>query len=162
MKLNTFLGKLYLITVSVLATTPTLVWAAPGTGRYQPVSAAPTFAMYPDGGPLSLQNVIDIATEIRNAFMIIAIVVIVVFLIWGALRLIFASGNAEAAASARGMIFTVVLGALIVLATFPLIRTLQGVLNERTLFFGSVGEIIQQSTPAATPQAVPRTEPFDP
>lgn len=109
----------------------------PGSGdldfTIQPPEASPVFSRYAQG-PLSLQNILDVATEVRNFLMIIGIVAIVSFIVWSGIIYISAGGDEGRIAAAKQKLLWAIIGAAIILAVFIITETIRVVLNQRTFF----------------------------
>ena len=108
----------------------------PGLGEYQSVKDSSQFESYgnPASGPLSAQNVLDIITEIRNFLIVLGIIVVVIFVIWGGVDYISSRGDEEKVNAAKQKIIVAVIGAAIILMVFILLQTLRAVIEQRTIF----------------------------
>ena len=108
----------------------------PGLGEYQSVADSGQFESYgnPASGPLSAQNILDIITEIRNFLIVLGIIVVVIFVIWGGVDYISSRGDEAKVEAAKQKIIVAVIGAAIILMVFILLQTLRAVIEQRTIF----------------------------
>jgi len=118
-----------------------------GVGDYQSINAVSQTNSYatPASGPLSLQNVLDIITEIRNFLIVLGVIVVVIFVIWGGVDYITSRGDEEKVSAAKQKIIVAIIGAAIILVVFILLQTLKAVLEQRTLFVSQANPNFQSN-----------------
>lgn len=85
------------------------------------------------GNGYTLQDIVDILGQIRNFILIVGIIIILIFIIWGGIQYITAGGDNAKIAAAKSKIVAALIGAAIVLSAFALLATIRSVLSRRSL-----------------------------
>ncbi|HEY4506802.1 MAG TPA: hypothetical protein VJH71_01385 [Candidatus Paceibacterota bacterium] len=85
------------------------------------------------GNPITLQDVENIITRVANFLMVIAIIIAVIFIIWGGIKYMTSRGDAKAAGEAKGIIINGIIGAAVVLGVGVILNTVRSLLA-RTFF----------------------------
>lgn len=106
----------------------------PATGAYFGPETSPVFGQYAERETLSLQNAIDVITEIRNFLLVVGIIITVAFLVWSGITYIMAGGDETKVEEAKKRLLWTIIGAAVILAVFILLETIRVVLNQRTFF----------------------------
>lgn len=88
----------------------------------------------PTGSALDLTKVQDIIERIANFLIIIAIVIAVIFIVWGGIRYMTSRGDKTKSDEARKMIINGVIGAAVVLGVGVILNTTAGLVTRS--FFG--------------------------
>ncbi len=89
----------------------------------------------PTGTELTLTKIQQLIETVANWLMIIAIVIAVIFIIWGGIKYMTARGNDAAIKEAKSSIFNGIIGAAVVLGVGVILRTTAALVT-RT-FFGA-------------------------
>lgn len=114
------IGKTTLVTLTVIAVLmPVLVLAG----------ALPTPTPPVGGTGLSLVEIEALIRRIANFLIIVAVVIAVIFIIWGGIMYMAARGNDEQAGKAKTTIFNGIIGAAVVLGVGVILQTLAGLLT---------------------------------
>jgi fumarate reductase subunit D len=85
------------------------------------------------GQGYTLQNVLNIIGQIRNFILIVGVLIILIFIIWGGIDYITARGDETKIKSAKNKIVGALIGAAIVLSAFALLATVRTILSRRSL-----------------------------
>jgi len=85
------------------------------------------------GNGYTLQNILDIIGQIRNFILIVGVLIILIFIIWGGIDYITARGDQTKITSAKSKIVGALIGAAIVLSAFALLATVRTILSKRSL-----------------------------
>lgn len=85
------------------------------------------------GEGYTLQNVLDIIGQIRNFILIVGVLIIIIFIIWGGIDYITARGDQTKITTAKSKIVGALIGAAIVLSAFALLATVRTILSRRDL-----------------------------
>lgn len=81
----------------------------------------------------TLQDIVNIIGQIRNFILIVGIIVVLVFLIWGGITYMTSGGNATKITAAKQRIVAAIIGAAIVIGAFAILATIRGILEHRSL-----------------------------
>ena len=73
-----------------------------------------------------LENLIE---RIGNGFIFVAVIIAVIFIIWGGVMYMAARGNEEQATKAKSTIFNGIIGAAVVLGVGVILQTLAGLIT---------------------------------
>ncbi len=114
---------LYAVVLSVLVLAPLAASAAILPNPTPPVS----------GNALSLSEIEGIINQVARFLIAIALVIAVIFLIYGGIRWMAAGADEEAATNAKKVIWNGIVGAAVVLAVGVILSTLSDVIA-RTFF----------------------------
>ena len=139
---NTFLPKSSIVCLAILGVLlGTTVFAPIASGAtLQFPSQYPTIGAWNDvpqaytaGQAYTLVEIVKIIGEIRNFVLIVGIIIVLIFLIWGGVTYMTAGGDATKIATAKSRIVAAVIGAAIVIGAFAILATIKGILDARSL-----------------------------
>ena len=85
------------------------------------------------GTPLSLTEIERIISRIANFLIVVAVIIAVIFIIWGGVKYMTAGGDEKKATEAKGVIINGIIGAAVVLGVGVILNTVKGLLA-RTFF----------------------------
>jgi len=88
---------------------------------------------YTAGQTYTLHNIVTIIGEIRNFVLIVGIIIVLIFLIWGGISYMTAGGDATKIATAKSRIVAAIIGAAVVIGAFAILATIKGILDARSL-----------------------------
>lgn len=120
MKMTKLQKGLYISVVATVLLLPVLVLAE---------LPAPTVPGSIGGTAIKLQEVQDKITEIARFLIIVAIVLAVIFIVWGGVAYMMAGGNEEKATAATTRIKNGIIGAAVVLGVGVILQTLAGLIT---------------------------------
>lgn len=107
---------LTIILVGTSLSIPCSVWAQP--------QAYPNEAW-------TLQDIVDLVGVIRNVFLILGIILIVIFMLWTGIAFLASRGNPEKVDEAKRRFFWTIIGTAVILATFAIINMVRAFLEKR-------------------------------
>src|SRR3989344_7378983 len=112
-------------------------WVVAAAMRTMPFATFAVTIVPPDvtttGNAITLQEVENIITRVANFLMVIAIIIAVIFIIWGGIKYMTSRGDAKAAGEAKGIIINGIIGAAVVLGVGVILNTVRSLLA-RTFF----------------------------
>lgn len=85
------------------------------------------------GTAITLAEIEQRITQISQFLIVIAIIIAVIFIIWGGVKYMTSAGDPKKAEAARGIIFNGIIGAAVVLGVGVILNTVKGLLA-RTFF----------------------------
>lgn len=139
---KTFLPKSSIISLMILGTLLGVTFLAPVAlgaplqfpSQYPDIEAWNDVPQaYTAGQVYTLHNIVDIIGEIRNFVLIVGIIIVLIFLIWGGISYMTAGGDATKIATAKSRIVAAIIGAAVVIGAFAILATIKGILDARTL-----------------------------
>ena|SRR3989344_711602 len=86
------------------------------------------------GSELTLDEIETLINQIAQFLIVIAVVIAVIFIIWGGIKYMTARGDAKVAEEAKGTIINGIIGAAVVLGVGVILSTLSSLITRS--FFG--------------------------
>ena len=80
------------------------------------------------GTTVRLTTIRTLITDIAQFLLVVALVIAVIFIVWGGIRWITAGGSEDAVKKAKATIINGIIGAAIVLAVGLILQTLAGII----------------------------------
>jgi hypothetical protein len=93
------------------------------------LAALPTVTVQPGDGGVDLREIEDIIRTVANFLMIVAVIIAVIYIIWGGITYMAAGADETKASSAKTRIKNGVIGAAVVLGVGVILQTLAGIIS---------------------------------
>ena len=90
-------------------------------------------AFTPAGNGYTLQNIVQVIGQIRDFVLIVGIIIVLIFLIWGGIGYMTSGGDATKVAAAKAKIVSAIIGAAIVIGAFAILQTIKVIIDKKSL-----------------------------